>query len=266
MPCAAARAQMSVQLSRARAGSIARPTAVAFTETFASRPLEAIASMTLQVLVPRRLRLFLAGHALPEDVERRHRAFRGERAHGGESVVERLARHVPRGHALHERARNERQRADDEAVEERRHALSGVRARTRARTSAAPAAHSASAAAKSVAPVVTTSSTRTRTRPRARGDAANAPLTFARRPDAGSEDCGGVSRVRERSARCGVSRWRLVSSARSMAGSYPRSRLRRRGGRHAHERVGSVRDSGGERESGKAPRREAPRGGPSRRT
>ena len=94
-------------------------------------------------------------------------------ARASSSVV---ARHVPRGDALDERARDERERRDDETVEQRRHAPSGVRARTSAahlRRSRARRARRA--AAKSVAPVVTTSSTRTRTRPRAPGRRGETP-------------------------------------------------------------------------------------------
>ena len=45
IPCVFARSQIAVQFSRARAGSIASPTAVGFTEMFAGRPDAAMASI-----------------------------------------------------------------------------------------------------------------------------------------------------------------------------------------------------------------------------
>ena len=67
------------------------PIAVSLTETFASSRCSWMRSSMREILVARRARFALVGHALAEQVERGGDALRVERADGVERLVERLA-------------------------------------------------------------------------------------------------------------------------------------------------------------------------------
>ena len=257
--------QISVQFSSARAGSIARPTAVGFTE---------ISPRARSPRSPRSSRG--TGRASPPSDPAGSRSRRGCRASPSRPLsrapapwrARRRACPPPRSGT---RRRPTSARGTNGSVSTTSQSNGEVmrlplrRAGEDERPDVSRSgARSARAAAKSVAPVVTTSSTRTRTRPRAREEEAKAPCTFAERAAAGRADCGGVSRVRGRGARGAA--WReaagLVGEKHGRivpAFAVPPARRR-----HGHERVRLRPRRGRARAASRC--RAARRGGPSRRT